>query len=237
VQRIRNMEDGDEIDINAAVDAMIAIRMGEQPNPRITMRNVIKSRDLAVTVLLDLSESTNDVMEGSEKTVLELTREAAALVATAIEGIGDPFAVHGFASDGRHDVHYYRFKDWDQHFNDEARARLSGMKGGLSTRMGAALRHAGAGLMKQPERRKLIILVTDGEPADIDERDPQHLRHDTRKAVEELAAKGVLSYCLTLDRNADAYVKRIFGANNYTIVDHVDRLPEKLPTLFASLTS
>jgi len=236
VQRVRGMEDGDEIDLNAAVDAMIAIRMGEQPNPRITMRNVIKSRDLAVTVLLDLSESTNDMVEGSEKTVLDLTKEAATLVATAINGIGDPFALHGFASDGRHDVHYFKFKDFAQRFDDEAKARLDGMKGGLSTRMGAALRHAGAGLLKQPERRKLILLVTDGEPADIDERDPQHLRHDTRKAVEELYGKGVFTYCLTLDPNADSYVKRIFGLNNYTIVDHVDRLPEKLPTLFASLT-
>ncbi|SFJ96637.1 nitric oxide reductase activation protein NorD [Celeribacter neptunius] len=236
VQRIRNMEDGDEIDLNAAVDAMIAIRMGEQPNPRITMRNVITSRDLAVTVLLDLSESTNDTMEGSEKTVLQLTREAAALVATAIEGIGDPFALHGFASDGRHQVQYYRFKDWGQPFGEAAKARLDGMIGGLSTRMGTALRHAGAGLLKQPERRKLILLVTDGEPADIDERDPQHLRHDTRKAVEELAGKGVMTYCLTLDPEADRYVKRIFGANNYTVVDHVARLPEQLPVLFASLT-
>ena len=237
VQRIRNMEDGDEVDLNAAVDAMIAMRMGEQPNPRITMRNVIKSRDLAVTVLLDLSESTNELVEGSEKTVLELTREAATLVATAIEGIGDPFAIHGFASDGRHDVQYFRFKDFNQHFEDDAKARLAGMKGGLSTRMGAAMRHAAHHLLKQPERRKLLLLVTDGEPSDIDERDPQHLRFDTRKAVEELHTRGVMSYCLTLDPNADAYVKRIFGANNYTIVDHVNRLPEKLPTLFANLTS
>ena len=236
VQRVRNMEDGDEIDINAAVDAMISIRMGEQPNTRITMRNVLKSRDLAVVVLMDLSESTNESMMGSDKTVLQLTREAATLVATAINGIGDPFALHGFASDGRHDVQYYRFKDFAQHYDDEAKSRLAGMKGGLSTRMGAALRHAGYHLHKQPERRKLILLVTDGEPADIDERDPQHLRHDTKKAVEELYSTGVLTYCLTLDPNADAYVKRIFGENNYTIVDNVNRLPEKLPTLFASLT-
>ena len=236
VQRVRNMEDGDEIDLNAAVDAMISIRMGEQPNPRITMRNVLKSRDLAVVVLMDLSESTNEAMAGSDKTVLQLTREAATLVSTAIEGIGDPFALHGFASDGRHDVQYFRFKDFSQHYDDEAKSRLAGMKGGLSTRMGAALRHAGYHLLKQPERRKLILLVTDGEPADIDERDPQHLRHDTKKAVEELYSTGVLTYCLTLDPNADAYVKRIFGENNYTIVDNVERLPEKLPTLFASLT-
>ncbi|WP_455374772.1 VWA domain-containing protein [Kaarinaea lacus] len=237
VQRVRNMEDGDEIDINAAVDAMISIRMGVQPNPRITMRNVLKSRDLAVVVLMDLSESTNEAMQGSDKTVLELTREAATLVSTAINGIGDPFALHGFASDGRHDVQYYRFKDFNQHFDDEVKSRLAGMQGGLSTRMGAAMRHAGQHLLKQPERRKLLLIVTDGEPADIDERDPQHLRHDTKKAVEELYSKGVLSYCLTLDPLADNYVKRIFGENNYTIIDNVDRLPEKLPTLFASLTS
>jgi hypothetical protein len=237
VQRVRNMEDGDEIDLNAAIDAMVAIRMGEQPNPRITMRNVLKTRDLSVVLLLDLSESTNEIVTGSDKTVLQLTREAAALVSTAIEGIGDPFAIHGFASDGRHDVQYYRFKDFTQHFDDEAKARLAGMKGGLSTRMGAALRHAGHHLLKQQEKRKLILLVTDGEPADVDERDPQHLRHDTKKAVEELYSQGVLSYCLTLDPNADDYVKRIFGANNYTIIDNVERLPEQLPTLFASLTA
>jgi nitric oxide reductase NorD protein len=236
VQRVRNMEDGDEIDINAAIDAMVSIRMGEQPNTRITMRNVLKSRDLAVVVLMDLSESTNEPMAGSDKTVLQLTREAATLVSTAINGIGDAFALHGFASDGRHDVQYFRFKDFNQKFDDEAKSRLAGMKGGLSTRMGTALRHAGHHLLKQPERRKLILLVTDGEPADIDERDPQHLRFDTKKAVEENYSKGVLTYCLTLDPHADEYVKRIFGSNNYTVIDNVDRLPEKLPQLFASLT-
>jgi nitric oxide reductase activation protein len=215
---------------------MVAIRMGQQPSQRITMRNVINRRDLSVLVLLDLSESTNELVAGTDKSILALTREACALVATAINGIGDPYAIHGFASDGRHDVHYFRFKDFNQKFDHEVKERLAGMRGGLSTRMGGALRHAGQHLLKQPERKKLLLVITDGEPADIDERDPQHLRFDTRKAVEELATKGVLTYCLTLDPNADNYVKRIFGANNYTIVDRVERLPEKLPTLFASLT-
>ena len=94
----------------------------------ITMRNVLKSRDLAVVVLMDLSESTNEAIQGSEKTVLELTREAATLVSTAINGIGDPFALHGFASDGRHDVQYYRFKDFNQHFDDDAKSRLANMQ-------------------------------------------------------------------------------------------------------------
>jgi nitric oxide reductase activation protein len=102
--------------------------------------------------------------------------------------------------------------------------------------MGAAMRHAGHHLLRRPERHKLLLMVTDGEPADIDERDPQHLRIDTKKATEELRTRGVQSYCLTLDPNADRYVERIFGTNHYTIVDHVQRLPEKLPLLFANLT-
>ena len=234
--RQRKLEDGDELDINAAVDAMVMLRLGLQPDMRITMRNVINRRDLAALILLDLSESTNETVRGSEKTVLDLTREASALVATAINGIGDPFAIHGFASDGRHDVHYYRFKDFEQPFDEEVKSRLAGMKGGLSTRMGAAMRHAGWHLRMRGERHKLLIIVTDGEPADIDERDPQYLRMDAKKAAEELKKNGIMTYCLTLDPEADRYVARIFGANNYTIVDRVERLPEKLPMLFANLT-
>ena len=236
VARQRHLEDGDELDINAAVDAMVMVRIGMQPDTRITMRNVIRRRDLAVVVLLDLSESTNDPVHNTDKTILELTREASALVATAINGIGDPFAIHGFSSNGRHDVQYYRFKDFEQRMDDEVKSRLAGMKGGLSTRMGAAMRHAGHHLMQRGEKHKLLLIVTDGQPSDVDERDPQYLRMDAKKVADELRRTGVNSYCLTLDPEADHYVKRIFGNNNYTIVDNVERLPEKLPTLFASLT-
>jgi nitric oxide reductase NorD protein len=189
-----------------------------------------------VLVLLDLSESTNEKLGGSEKPVIQLAREATSLLSWAIDRVGDPFAIHGFASDGRHDVQYYRFKDFDDHYGDEAKAKLAGMQGGLSTRMGAALRHAASFLLKQPEQKKLILLVSDGEPADIDVRDPQYLRHDTKKAVEELATRGVHTFCLTLDPNADDYVSRIFGIKNYMVVDHVNRLPERLPMLYAGLT-
>lgn len=236
ISRQRRLEDGDELDINAAVDAIVMSRIGMQPDPRITMRNVLNRRDLAVVILLDLSESTNELVRGTEKTVLELTRDASALLASAINGIGDPFAIHGFASDGRHDVQYYRFKDFDQRLDAEVKGRLAGMRGGLSTRMGAAMRHAAHHLAHRSEQHKLLLIVTDGEPADIDERDPQYLRMDAKRATVELQQMGISSYCLTLDPEADRYVARIFGSNNYTIVDQVERLPEKLPTLFANLT-
>jgi hypothetical protein len=239
VVRRRGYEDGEDIDLDAAVRAMLDIRRGVTPNPRIGIRITRHLRDLAVLVLMDLSESTNEPVRGSDsarQTVLDLTREAAGLLAWAIASIGDAFALHGFASDGRHDVQYFRFKDFDEDYGERAKARLAGMRGGLSTRMGAALRHAGSHIGRQTARRKLVLLVTDGEPADIDERDPQYLRHDARKAVEDLARRGIDTFCLTLDAAADDYVARIFGVNRYAIVDRVERLPERLPAVFAAIT-
>jgi nitric oxide reductase activation protein len=236
VQRIRKLEDGDEIDINAAISSMIDFRMGIQPDPRIMMRSVRKVRDISVLVLLDLSESTNEKVLGQDQTVLDLTRQACVLLSDAIHKIGDPFAIHGFCSDGRHDVEYYRFKDFDQPYNDVPKSRLAGMTGQLSTRMGAAIRHATHYLRGQRSSKKLLMVITDGEPADIDVRDPQYLRYDTKKAVEDAARNGIATFCMTLDPRADQYVSRIFGSKNYMVVDHVERLPEKLPLLYAGLT-
>ena len=246
IVRRRGYEEGEELDLNAAVRAMIDIRRGIMPDPRINIRITRHIRDLSIVVLMDLSESTNekigDIQEGEEgyedqPSILDLTRESTGLLAWAIDSIGDNFAVHGFASDGRHDVRYYRFKEFDQPYDDEAKSRMAGMTGGLSTRMGAALRHAGWHLSEQPAQKRLVLLITDGEPADIDERDPQYLRHDTKKAVDDLAMQGIYTYCLTLDPEADRYVARIFGENHYySIVDHVERLPERLPNVFAAIT-
>ena len=236
VQRIRKLEDGDEVDINAAIRAMIDIRMGLQPDPRIMMRSVRKVRDISVLVLLDLSESTNDKVAGQDFSVLDLTRQATVLLADAIAKIGDPFAIHGFCSDGRHNVEYLRFKEFDQPYNDIPKAKLAGMTGQLSTRMGAAIRHASHYLKLQKSSKKLLLVITDGEPADVDVRDPQYLRLDTKKAVEEAGRSGIVTYCMSLDPRADQYVSRIFGARNYMVVDHVERLPEKLPLLYAGLT-
>ncbi|WP_101046982.1 nitric oxide reductase activation protein NorD [Macromonas nakdongensis] len=236
VQRIRKLEDGDDIDLNAVVSSVIEMRMGRQPDPRIMMRSVRKTRDISVLVLLDLSHSTNEKVTGQDHTVLDLTRSACALLADAIQKVGDPFALHGFCSDGRHDVHYWRFKDFDQPYDDLAKARLAGMEGQLSTRMGAAIRHATAALKAQRSRKKLLLVITDGEPADVDVCDPHHLRQDTKKAVEDAGRHGVTTFCLSLDPRADPYVGHIFGACHYLVLDRVERLPEKLPLLYAGLT-
>jgi hypothetical protein len=235
-RRLRKQLEGDRLDIDACIAATLDLRSGRAPDPRVHHRPGRNNRDLAVLLLLDLSQSTNDWVPGAGSTVLNLAREATALVAHAMHDLGDSFAIHGFDSNGRHGVEYYRFKDFDEPYGEHARARLAGMRGQLSTRMGCALRHAGHFLRGRRVAQRLVLVLTDGEPHDIDVQDKQYLVLDTKRAVEDQRRYGIATYCISLDPAADEYVARIFGARNYMVLDQLGRLPEKLPALYLRLT-
>jgi hypothetical protein len=236
-QRLKRQLEGDRLDLDACIAATVDLRSGRTPDPRVHQRLGRNARDLAVLLLVDLSQSTNDFVPTAGTTVIDLARQAAALVAHAMDQLGDNFAIHGFDSNGRHEIEYYRFKDFDAPYDEMARARLAGMKGQLSTRMGTALRHAGHFLRSRRVAHKLVLVLTDGEPHDIDVHDKQYLVFDTKRAVEELRRYGTAAFCLSLDRDADEYVTRIFGARNYLVLDQLRRLPEKLPALYLRLTT
>lgn len=235
--RLRKRLEGDRLDLDACINATIDLRTGIPPDPRVHAILGRQQRDLSVLVLLDLSQSTNDPVANAGTTVLNLAREATVLLADAMARIGDTFALHGFCSNGRHDVSYFRFKDFDRPYGDLAKSRLAGMTGQLSTRMGTALRHAGSFLGERRAHKKLILLVTDGEPSDIDVHDAQYLMFDAKKAVEENNRHGIFTYCMSLDPKADRYVSRIFGQRNYMVLDQLRRLPEKLPMLYMRVTN
>ena len=234
--KLKKQQEGSELDLDACVTALADIRSGITPSDRIYVKKVQHVRDVSVNLLMDLSESTNDMVIGSDKTILELMKESTSLLSWAIDKIGDNLTISGFASDSRHDVQYYRFKPFQYSFNDEVKGRLAGIKGGLSTRMGAAIRHAGVDLLTQSSAKRILLILTDGEPADIDVDDPQHLRMDAKKAVEELRSHGIVTFCISLDPHADEYVARIFGKNRFMVIDNIQKLPERLPQLFISLT-
>ncbi len=234
--RVRYQEDGSELDLDVAIRSLIDFKGGANPDPRINMSHKHDGRDFAVMLLLDLSASLEEKAPGSEQSILELSQEAVALLAWAIEKLGDEFAIAGFSSNTRHEVRYQHIKGYSEHWNDEVKGRLAAMEAGYSTRMGAALRHASHYLSARKADKKLLLVLTDGEPSDIDVDDQQLLIQDTRKAVQELDQDGIYTYCINLDPHADEYVKDIFG-KQYTVIDHVERLPEKLPQVFLSLTA
>jgi len=235
--RLNKRLEGDRLDLDACINATIDLRIRIPPDPRVHAILGRQQRDLSVLVLLDLSQSTNDPVANAGTTVLNLAREATVLLADAMARIGDSFAIHGFCSNGRHDVGYFRFKDFDRPYGDLSRARLAGMTGQLSTRMGTALRHAGTFLQDRRAHKKLILLITDGEPSDIDVHDSQYLMFDAKRAVEENNRHGIFTYCMSLDPRADRYVSRIFGMRNYMVLDQLRRLPEKLPMLYMRVTN
>ncbi len=234
--RVRYQEEGSELDLDVAIRSLIDFKSGANPDPRINMSHKHDGRDIAVMLLLDLSASLNDVPPGCEQSILQLSQEAVALLGITIDTLGDKFAIAGFSSNTRHEVRYQHIKGFSEQWGDEVKGRLAAMQAGYSTRMGAALRHAAHYLGAQKADKKLLLILTDGEPSDIDMDDDQLLIHDTHKAVQELDQEGIYTYCINLDPNADDYVQDIFG-KQYTVIDHVDRLPEKLPLLFAALTS
>jgi hypothetical protein len=233
--RIRYQEEGSELDLDVALRALIDFKGGATPDPRINMSHRTDGRDIAVLLLVDLSESLNNKAAGSQQTILELSQEAVSLLAWAIDCLGDPLAIAGFHSNTRHEVRYQHIKGFSERWDDTVKARLAAMEAGWSTRMGAALRHAGYYLAARKADKKILLLLTDGEPADIDVAEPGALRADAKKAVEELDAKGVTTFCLSLDPQADEYVREIFG-KRWRVLDRIERLPEQLPLLYLSLT-
>lgn len=233
--RIRYQEEGSELDLDVAIRSLIDFKAGSQPDPRINMSHKNDGRDIAVMLVLDLSQSLNEKAAGSSQTILELSQEAVSLLAWTIDKLGDKFAIGGFNSNTRHDVRYSHIKGFGEKWDNQVKGRLAAMEAKYSTRMGAAMRHAAHYLEGQKADKKLMLILTDGEPADIDVEDSQLLIQDTHKAVKELGAQGIYSYCINLDPKADEYVADIFG-KQYTVIDNVDKLPEKLPQIFMALT-
>lgn len=233
--RVRYQEEGSELDLDMAIRSLIDYKAGQTPDPRINMSHRHDGRDIAVLLLLDLSQSLGEIPAGASQTLLELSQEAVALLAWAIDQLGDELAIAGFSSNSRHEVRYQHIKGFAEPWDDQVKGRLAAMEAGYSTRMGPAIRHAAHYLAKRRSEKKLLLILTDGEPADVDSPDPRSLIEDTKRAVQELEQQGIYSYCVNLDPKADEYVGTIFGTQ-YSVIDRVERLPLKLPELFVSLT-
>ncbi len=229
--RLKRQPEGLELDLDAAIDAAKALRTGEIPDERIHLRKVMRFRDLAVIVLIDTSELTRDPVAAG-RSVLDVEKHAVAALAHAMGSLGDAFALMAFASVGREDVRVARVKDFSRPFGRFAISRLAGLSPGYSTRLGAALRHAGAELRLASASRRLILVLTDGAPSDIDVVDPLDLVDDARRAVLSLKARGIDTFGLTLDPNGEGAGAAVFGRSNHLPVRRIEDLPRRLSELY-----
>lgn len=235
--RLRRQWEGDDIDLNAAIDVMVDRRALLQPEPRLFLRPGRESSTSSILILLDLSESTNDLSTVTGRSLLDLEKQAAWMLAQATGPTADRIAIHGFLSNTRSEVSYYRLLDWDQPVDELACSRVMSVSARHSTRLGAALRQATSHLQVETGRYRGILVVTDGEPADVDVFEPDYLVEDARMAVQQAQRLGIRSFCLAVDPRADRYVRRIFGWRDYGIADDPHQLPVQLQRAYVRLAA
>jgi uncharacterized protein YegL len=233
--RLNRQHEGHDLDIDAVLDAGIALRSGREPDPRVFRSSTSVHRDLSALLLIDISESTRDRLRSGE-TVLDIERLAVSILAEAMDKLGDPFSLLAFASDGREDVKMTSIKSFDEPYDRASKARLAGLSSGLSTRLGAALRHAGRVIDSSTvSARKLVIVLTDGEPSDIDVTEPLMLVEDARRAAVGLHAAGIDTYGVVLGQAGASAASRIFGRGKTMMVHRVEDLPNRLSELYFRL--
>ena len=236
-RRLRRQWEGDDVDLNAAIEVLIDRRMCLRPEPRLFIR---PGRDLTVSsvlVLLDLSESANDRTGEASHSLLDTEKQAALLLAGSTARDGDRIAIHGFSSNTRAEVYYYRLLEFGALPTAASRGMIASVQARYSTRMGAALRHATVQLQQETSSQRAILLVTDGAPSDIDVHEPNYLTEDARAAVLEARRTGVRAYCIAVDAAADNYVRHIFGWRNYCIAEDPSSLPTQLQRVYARLAA
>ncbi|MDH5510539.1 MAG: hypothetical protein OEZ32_09330 [Nitrospinota bacterium] len=236
VQRFFREERGDEVDYNALVESMVEKMAGITPSDRVYIRREKNLRDVSVAFLVDMSYSTSEELP-SGKTIVDIEKTGIILMAEALEAIGDQWAVYGFSTNRRDRADFYVVRDFDQPYNDEVKMRFGAMEPMAQTRLGAVIRHANRLVARMNTRIRLLILISDGRPYDVDYGDAKYAVEDTRRALWEGKRKGVTSFCVTVDKKSRDYLPYMYGQSNYTVIDNIEALPIMMPLIYKRLTT
>ncbi|MBL8183855.1 MAG: VWA domain-containing protein [Blastocatellia bacterium] len=243
--KINREIDGEDYDLNALVDLVIDRRADGRQSENIYTKRLRRQRDVAVSLLLDQSSSTARTITRNPlqpytypgRRIIEIEKEGLVLMSEALEAVGDVYSINGFTSEGRRNVKFYVVKDFDEKYSEETEKRIGGITFQNNTRLGAAIRHASHKLLRQENRTKLLIILTDGRPYDHDYGDARYAREDVREALIEAKTHGITPFCITIDRESEAELRDLYGDVGYTIIDDVLSLPERMPNIYRRLTS
>lgn len=226
--RINRQYDGEEVDLDAAVEYVIDHKIGLSPSEKNYQRIVKNKRNVATLLLVDMSKSTKGETIHCEKQALVIMSEA-------LKEVGDGFAIYGFSGDNRDNVDFYQIKGFDESHGPEVMKRISAIKHRFENRDGAALRHAANIIKTREEKTKLIILLSDGKPVDK-AYTGNYAIEDTRMALLEAGKSGIHTFCVTVDKDAAEYLPRMYSHSNWTVINDVNKLPEKMYGIYGRLT-
>ena len=225
-QRVYRQLDGDELDLPAYIESQADFRAGLPMAQRLYQSERRSRRDLAIMLLVDISGST-DGWIAPQRRVIDVEREALLLVCIALNGLAAPYSVLAFSGEGPQAVVVRSVKRFDEPYDSAIAQRIAGLEPEYYTRAGAAIRHASALLLREPAEHRLLLLLSDGKPNDIDAYDGRYGVEDMRQAVIEAKLQGLSPFCLTIDRQAASYLPAVFGPHQYALLPH----PQLLPTV------
>ena len=218
---------GDDLDITACVDAIVDRRIGQVPDDRLYMDARPARRGVAISLLVDVSGSTENRVT-DELRIVDIEKIALLLAGEALDALGDLYAVYAFAGKSAFNVKLTTIKDFGERSGDVVNRRISALEPGGFTRLGAAVRHATLELARQTAGHRLLLILSDGRPNDVDRYQGPYGVEDSRQAIMEARASGIFPYCLTVDRDASEYLPRIFGTAGHTILQRPAQLPTAL---------
>jgi nitric oxide reductase NorD protein len=233
---LRAEPQGEELDLGAWLDFHVESKITPTEQRGLYKSFRGNNRDLSCLLLADLSMSTDSHLNDNSR-VIDVVQDSMLLFGEALQSVGDSFAMYGFSSVKRHHVRFTMLKNFNERYDDQIRGRIQAIKPGFYTRMGAAIRQATKVIEEQNSSEKLLLIITDGKPNDIDHYEGRFGIEDTHQAINEAKKLGIKPFCITIDTDAQDYLPYLFGSDGFTVILRPEQLPMRLPQLYHQLTT
>jgi len=227
---------GEELDLSAWLDFHVESKIAPSAEKGLYKSFRGNNRDLSCLLLADISMSTDAHLD-NENRIIDVVQDSLLLFGEALQSVGDNFAMYGFSSVKRHNVRFTMLKNFNESYSDHVRGRIQAIRPGFYTRMGAAIRQATQVISEQKSSEKLLLILTDGKPNDIDHYEGRFGIEDTHNAINEAKRLGIKPFCITIDTDAQEYLPYLFGSDGFTVILRPEQLPLRLPQLYHQLTS
>lgn len=260
LRRVHRLPHGEEIDLDAAIERRVDALAGLAPDDNVYVARQPQARDVTLAVLVDVSSSTAEHVDDAPpgpmaaalarvhgrayRTILDVEKEALVLLMAALERIGDTYGIYCFSGTGREDTRFQVLKDLDEPLSDTVATRFEKVRAVHTTRMGAAIRHAARKLRGHESKTKVLLLLSDGRPFDIDYgqqygdgAEVAYAQNDTRQALLEAQRLGIRPFVLTVDAHGNDYLREMCDGIGYEALADVAELPLRLVGLYKALTA